>query len=389
MITLEFLMSPYLLELPMQCLGNKENTSPKTKLSSSVLLLDLLSNEVYLVDKDILLSVDWDEKQYYPGDCNLNNRDEYFRKHNYLGIEVEINSHCNHKCCFCPVAYNYRPAQFMSLSEYKHIVSEAIRCNITNISLNHYSEPTLHPNLTEIIDIAANCGLTITLFTNGSKLTPDIVNSICKWSNSLEIVVNIPECDEQKYCRVTKSTHLEQIVTQVNYAKDMLPVKVVVNNSTVDKINGIQELFPDVKIQSWNTDDRAGAIRSDRHQVHNGDILNGCPLATRFVNISVDGDVFLCAQDYHKQYVLGNVRQNSLIEIFEGQIAEQYRRWIFGADSPPSDFICRHCSWTKNKSSVFSVGNVLSHYDLEVYTDIVHSSSINRITANHKGGIVS
>ena len=219
---LTFLMSPYLLELPMQCLGNKSGIVSEESKSATVLLLDILSSEVYLLDRKLLLSIDWDETRYYPLEWSPAKRDVYFRRHNYCGIEIEINSHCNHKCCFCPIAYNSQSVQFMSLSEYEHIVSEAICCNITNVSLNHYSEPTLHPNLAEIISIAADRGLNITLFTNGSNLTYDMIDAISEFSKSLEIVVNFPECTEENYRRVTKSTQFRQIVTQINYAKALL-----------------------------------------------------------------------------------------------------------------------------------------------------------------------
>ena len=55
---LTFLMSPYLLELPMQCLGNKSGIVSEESKSATVLLLDVLSSEVYLIDRKLLLSID-------------------------------------------------------------------------------------------------------------------------------------------------------------------------------------------------------------------------------------------------------------------------------------------------------------------------------------------
>lgn len=382
---LAFLMSPYLIDLPMQCLGNMSGIVKEDNESATVLLLDVLLNKAYLVEKNLLLFDDWDETKHYPVWWNCDIRDSYFRKHNYYGVEIEINSHCNHKCCFCPTAYNSQPIQFISLSEYERIISEIISCNIKNVSLNHYSEPTLHPDLVQIISIAIDCGLNITLFTNGSDLNFDIVDNISRFPEALEVVVNFPEHTEEEYCRVTKSTQFSSIVKQINYAKQKLPVKVVVNNSTNDKLKGMANLFPGITIQSWKTDDRTGILTNNSSQVHDGRMLNGCPLAARFINISIDGDVFLCAQDYYKTNVFGNIKQNSLAKILEGEIAERYRKWIFGAESPPEDFICRRCSWTQNKMSRHSIGSGLNLYDLEVYTDIVCQLPITRIIKTHDG----
>ena len=382
----DFLSSPYLQQLPIHCLSKTPFALSKIEKSKFVLLLNIVSNHVYLVDKRILNELN----NNYPKNLQKSvalDSGKYFRDHRYFGIEIEINTHCNHKCTFCPNAYHEQPIEFMSMEEYKHIVYEAASCGIKNISLNHYSEPTLHPNLIEMATFAERNGFQITLFTNGSGFSNELISSLTKFSKTIEIVVNFPECSTSSYKQVTQSNNFSDIVSQLQQATISLPIKIAVNNPNQSIVRSIAKLFPKAMVQQWDTDDRAGMLNIPHYttsQRHSKKFLNGCPLAARFINVSVDGDIFLCAQDFNKTNVFGNIFKKSLKTIIEGQIVQNYKKMIFGIESPPQEFICRYCKWTTNKVGSFSIGRKLSNYDKEVYIDIVQKNPIIVISGADK-----
>lgn len=379
--------SPYLLQLPMHCVSKDTVALSAITEVESILLLDVLKNKVYLVDKAIVDKINRN-CSYPTRGCVDIDKNKIFREHNYRGIEIEINSNCNHRCRFCPVAYNDQPVKFMAMRHYQHIISEAISCGIENVSLNHYSEPTLHPNLIEMVAFAVKNKLRITLFTNGSGLTHEVILSLSKFIGAIEIVVNFPECSADAYKRITQSNHFSSVVLQLHEATKFLPVKIVVNNPKKRVAESVVKLFPNAMVQQWETDDRAGILDIPNYSIsqkHTNCLLNGCSLAARFINVSVDGDVFLCAQDYYKTNVFGNLYNKSLRAVLEGLIAQQYRKWIFGTESPPRNFICRRCRWTISKAEGFSIGPRLSSYDIEVYSEIVHQSPIIKVFRTDNG----
>lgn len=385
---LDFLLSPYLLELPLRCISKDPDVLSALTEVEAILLIDIVWNKVYLIDKALVGKINGNCASCLSWGNVHSDRNRFSREHNYRGIEIEINTHCNHRCRFCPTAYNEQPTRFMSVREYRHIIAEVVSCGIENVSLNHYSEPTLHPNLIEMVAFAAKKELSITLFTNGSGLTSEVIRGLAKSTGALEIVANIPECNENDYQRVTQSNQFSRVVSQILEAVKFFPVKIVVNNPKQGVVESIAELFPSALVQQWETDDRAGILDIPSYtnsQKHASRLLNGCSLAARFINVSVDGDVFLCAQDYYKANVFGNIHDKSLWVIFEGHIAQQYRKWIFGAESPPKEFICRRCRWTRCKTAGYSIGQQLSNYDLEVYSEIVHQSRIIRVSKTDKG----
>ena len=61
------------------------------------------------------------------------------------------------------------------------------------------------------------------------------------------------------------------------------------------------------------------------------------------MHVTPHGKCVLCCQDYFDQYVIGDLHTESLDEILGGPQMALYRRWLYGMEEAPQDFICRHC----------------------------------------------
>ncbi len=83
----------------------------------------------------------------------------------YQRIYVEITNTCNLNCSFC--LETKRVSRFMSPFEFEHILKE-IYDYTDHIYLHVKGEPTLHPQLKEIMDLAYTYNKKIHLVTNGT-----------------------------------------------------------------------------------------------------------------------------------------------------------------------------------------------------------------------------
>lgn len=54
-------------------------------------------------------------------------------------------------------------------------------------------------------------------------------------------------------------------------------------------------------------------------------------------------NVVICCQDYDEGWVLGNLEEQSVREILDGEEYARARRIVYGVDPPPEDFICDNC----------------------------------------------
>lgn len=117
-------------------------------------------------------------------------------------IYLEITNVCNLHCSFCPGTT--RPSHFLTVNEFRTLAARLVG-HTEYLYLHVMGEPLLHPNLAEILDIAAGFGFRLCLTTNGILL-PECSNmllsraaSIYKISVSLHSHEANGSCDLDAY----------------------------------------------------------------------------------------------------------------------------------------------------------------------------------------------
>lgn len=280
--------------------------------------------------------------------------DEAFRRHAYKSIEIEINRHCNYRCRFCPVETAPKPKGFMTDELYELVVQRAREYGAFMVSLNHYSEPTLDPRLVDRARTAAAAGLWVRLHTNASLLTEEKIRDLAELGR-VWAIVNLPTVDPVEYERVTGAKMFDRVMENLRLMHRYgLRVTLSINapkdsaDADVRDINALlAEMFgPSVR---WPTDSRGGRIDRSEYAIgvrHAGP-LSGCGLAITQLNVSHEGKAFLCCQDFDQQYVLGDLREQTVREVAESDLAVSIRKWLFGYESAPASFLCATCEWTE------------------------------------------
>ena len=73
--------------------------------------------------------------------------------------------------------------------------------------------------------------------------------------------------------------------------------------------------------------------------------IKGCRSIWRnsMIHILFNGDVVLCCMDWKREVVLGNVKRQTIEEIWNGEKYNQVERWIRGEEEPPENFLCLRC----------------------------------------------
>ena len=63
----------------------------------------------------------------------------------------------------------------------------------------------------------------------------------------------------------------------------------------------------------------------------------------QWVHVTAYGKAVLCCQDYFDRYVIGDLHEQPLKEILAGPEMALLRRWVYGLEEAPRDFLCRNC----------------------------------------------
>ena len=276
----------------------------KIKLLFDKLILNKLEKINPIFYRTIMFHLD---KKY----SEFVNSIKYKDKHFFNLVYLEISTYCNRKCSYCPNKYYDTPKEFMSWELIKHIVNELKSINYSGaISYCLYNEPLFDNRLKDIVEyINKNLPNSIQLLvSNGDKLTID------KSKELLNAGIN----------KFIITVHDENPSNNLNRLK---PIKMFLKEKMILKTS--DELY----IQN-----RGGLIEVQKHKKFDY-FQNKCQHINK-LNITKDGDIILCCNDYLKTHIMGNIKEKSLIEIWNSY--KNLRKNILEKNIIELD-ICKNC----------------------------------------------
>lgn len=274
---------------------------------------------------------------------------------------VEITNRCNLHCAFCPGTA--RPAGDMSSADFRRLAPE-IRSVTEFVYLHLMGEPLLHPELPEILEIAAEHGLRVIITTNGTLL-PDRAPLLlgCKALHKVNISLHSLEANGASalddYIRSCGEFALEAAKRGIicclrlwNLDGEVPGMKT--QNDSI--LSALHDLFPG----EW-AGSRRGFCLSPKVFLEWSERFEWPDLSSRDrggagfcyalrdqVGILCDGTVVPCCLDHEGDLALGNAFRQPLGEILASpqakSIYEGFSRRIRTAE------LCRRCGYAERFS---------------------------------------
>jgi MoaA/NifB/PqqE/SkfB family radical SAM enzyme len=273
-------------------------------------------------------------------------------------VSFEASTVCNQACYFCPVSVDRREDHTMSMELYERIAAQLAeyRDTIDGVSMIHYNEPTADKRFLEQVRVLKRYGLPPAVLTNATGLTPDRVDAILEMGGLRYLSVNLSTLDRERYKKERGGDHLGVVLRNLDYLKDkplapQMDMAILGKGDAVHRqdFEEISARFADTrfKMHFYEVMDRAGAVPVGLHPESRHEHLRGCEQTgsrvVQWVHITPKGDCVLCCQDYYDQHIVGNLNDQSLDEILTGPKMALLRRWVYGMEPAPADFICRGC----------------------------------------------
>lgn len=273
-------------------------------------------------------------------------------------VSLEASTVCNQACYFCPVSVDRREDHFMSMEFYEEIVAQlaAHRSTLEGVSMIHYNEPTADKRFVDQVRVLKRYGLPPAVLTNATGLTPARVDAILEMGGLCYLSINLSTLDRERYQRDRGGDHLPLVLRHLDYFKDKplapkMDIAVLGSGDEVHRkdFEAIRDRFSGSRFQVhfYEVMDRAGAVPVGLHPLGRNQRLCGCEQTgsrpVQWVHVNPQGQCVLCCQDYHDRYVVGDLHEETLDEILAGPRMSLMRRWVYGMEPAPEDFICRHC----------------------------------------------
>lgn len=128
----------------------------------------------------------------------------------------QVNLRCNSACGYCDLPLNVGRYE-MTRQEIQRVFSSLYRDGVRFVLLQG-GEPLLRRDLPEILEDLSVIGFHLTLITNGTKMTPQLVERLSRLP--LAISVSLDTLDRVKYRNIRGADQLEQALTGITLLKD-------------------------------------------------------------------------------------------------------------------------------------------------------------------------
>lgn len=302
-----------------------------------------------------------------------------------ISAHVDISSICNYRCSFCFQADTKGMKEvglkrgWMEVDMFKKIVDgfKEFPDKIKKIKIGNHGEPTLHPDVAEMVKYAyeSNTADIIEMFTNGSRLTPELNEAMVK-AGLQRINVSLEGLTDKRYLEVAgvkqnfqeiidgvkslyeiktrEKSDLQiyvKIADQAHALKGDKDVKFMMTDEEkkffFDTFTPIcDEIFVEKVVPQW-----ADTQLDKQNEVEDtgmyGQKINqwkdSCPFIFMYMHFNCDGTVSPCTLDWPRKVVIGNVNDESVKDIWEGKALRELQVAMLAGKRQCIN-LCNNCS---------------------------------------------
>lgn len=273
-------------------------------------------------------------------------------------VSLETCSNCTQGCYFCPVGSAPRPTEFMPTELFESIVEQLTihRDTIEGVGLSNYNEPTADRRFVDQVALLKQHRLPPAVLSNASTFTPDKVDAVIALGGLVYLGINISTTDRDRYKADRGKDHLPKVLDHLDYMKDKplaetMALVVLGHDDEAHRaeIAALEQRFAgsNFVVRPFDIMDRAGWLDVGIGPENPHRRLRGCEnLGSRpieHLHITAAGKVVFCCEDYDEVHTVGDLATQTVDEVLGGDEMAGLRRWAYGVDDAPQDFICRNC----------------------------------------------
>ena len=268
-----------------------------------------------------------------------------------LNLNVELSNRCNLRCISCFHSNsNFKNLPFMTMETFTSVLDQAAgHCD--RLTFGNHGENMLHPEFLPMLRLAKERGFFINLITNATLLTAEQANAIIALGLD-RIVFSLDSMDPGTYEALRVGARFDATLRNVLYFlkknyEEGIPVYVNISTVNTKKALGgsvsVFDFFQDLPVHVVYTSDLLnfhGSAESVNEETYFETRYKELP-QTQWpickngwdrMLIRADGDVALCVIDWDFVYSLGNVRDVHLMELWNNEKAQAYRRSLLKKD---------------------------------------------------------
>jgi MoaA/NifB/PqqE/SkfB family radical SAM enzyme len=281
------------------------------------------------------------------------------RRSHLLFLSLETCTSCNHRCPFCPVSVDPREREIMSSELFESILDQVVAAAGRGVVvfLSNYNEPTVDPLFEERCRALFARGLPVSILTNASHFDAGRAARLEAMGRFRYVGINLPTLDPERYLRLHGTRDIARVVANVDalQAKRLAEEAAIVVLGDEDEAHArdVEAIRARFEPKGWEV--RPFRIRS---RPSSGTFvpeppakkkLRGCELMGsrpfEHLHVTATARAVLCCQDYYENLTVGDLKTQTVAELLGGDTMARLRKWTYGVEEAPEDFLCRRCEF--------------------------------------------
>lgn len=285
-------------------------------------------------------------------------------------MSVESASLCNLQCPQCTIGRGklQRSAAIMTEETFENAIKPLSRWLI-NCQFYLQGEPTLNKNLSLLIAKAHKMRIFTSVSTNGQLLTPELCAELVQ-SGLDQLIISVDGTSQETYEKYRKGGSLTNVMRGVKFLRmaqtkfgkrnPAIVAQFIVFKHNEDEISDIKKLAPQwgfdkLELKSAQIENFCEAeemlptikkyCRYKKDKQDNYFIIKRLPIncfrLRQTMVVSSVGDVLACCYDKNGCFTMGNVNEQSILEIWNNQKFNNLRTQVWQTKTPPD--ICKNC----------------------------------------------
>ncbi|MGH9365475.1 MAG: radical SAM/SPASM domain-containing protein, partial [Thermoanaerobaculia bacterium] len=225
------------------------------------------------------------------------------------------------------------------------------------VFLSNDNEPTVDPLFAERCLALFARNLPVSILTNASHFTPELAERLEREGRFRYIGINLPTLDPERYQKMHGTRDLDRVVANIDAMRARLLAQesaiVVLGDEDEAHRRDVEAIRRRFEPKGWDV--RPFKIRSRPAsgtfvpEPPAKKVLRGCELMGsrpfEHLHVTATAKAVLCCQDYYERLTVGDLKSQSVAELLGGDTMARLRRWTYGVDEAPEDFLCRRCEF--------------------------------------------
>lgn len=269
--------------------------------------------------------------------------------------QIELTNRCPYSCKMCPRTFEMdRQLGDMPLDLFERIVGQ-LGGRQSYVALHHFGESLLHPGLARAVAVAREAGLRTGLSCNPPTLRPELAARLLE-AGIANIVLSLDSLDPDAYREIrgpaARSDRADANLRELVRLRDegghgafitLQMISMRRNEAEADRfLDYCREVGVDrgvvIRLGRWDFDDafveQLGDFTSAGYDGY-------CKRPWDSLVVLWDGRVVPCCHDYNGEVVLGDLREQSVEEVWHSAAAREFRERNLDYQ------LCRKCAFSR------------------------------------------